>query len=117
LIGRKKFEIATGELYNPIKQDTKAGLLREVRQILSVLILDLSAVGDKDRCDLFDVHFILHMIFNFFSSRKAISFSIMDAFRKRGKIQLFIILTPMGAAEIMIHLMCVKLELELFLLV
>ena len=30
---RKKFEIATGEVGNPIKQDTKKGLLREFKKV------------------------------------------------------------------------------------
>jgi hypothetical protein len=29
---RKKYEIATGEAGNPIKQDEKKGMLREVRE-------------------------------------------------------------------------------------
>ena len=38
---RKKFEIATGEAYNPIKQDTKNGALREYKWGMSLLALSL----------------------------------------------------------------------------
>ena len=34
---RKKFEIATDEVGNPIKQDTKKGQLREVNSMISLL--------------------------------------------------------------------------------
>jgi hypothetical protein len=36
---RKKYEIATDEDFTPIKQDEKKGQLREVRDVLSVLLV------------------------------------------------------------------------------
>lgn len=39
---RKKFEIATNEVGNPIKQDTKKGLLREFKKVCGVGRMDTS---------------------------------------------------------------------------
>lgn len=36
---RKKFEIATNEVGNPIKQDTKKGLLREFKKVTTAVLL------------------------------------------------------------------------------
>jgi len=67
---RKKYEIATSEAGNPIKQDTKKGQLREVST--SALLLQFDS-------NLFSHH-------ESTSSRKVTSSLTMVVFHKHGKI-------------------------------
>lgn len=59
---RKKFEIATDEVGNPIKQDTKKGLLREFKKVFRALTTDISMLRARHRqclvCHVVVVRFI-----------------------------------------------------------
>ena len=97
---RKKYEIATDEVGNPIKQDEKKGVLREFKKgdiffnygclPVSILILHRH-------------HFFLQL-----SSQS----SLIYLSSVRGKIPLLFIQMQRAAVEIMILLMYVKLGQE-----
>jgi hypothetical protein len=100
---RKKYEIATDEPHNPIKQDEKKGTLREVSPI--ILFFNNFVLYSESNFDLTDVYFFLHYRH---SSRRATFSSTMDAFRKLGKIRPSFILMQMDAVVTTTLLMFVK---------
>ncbi len=108
---RKKYEIATDEEFTPIKQDTKKGKLREVRDYC-ICYINLQNSWDFFSFDDDSSH--LWYFLSRYSLRRVISFSTMGAFLKLGKILPSSILMLKVAEVTMILWMYAKLAPELW---